>query len=373
MTQFSHNDAQDTIEPLNAQSPQQPLLEVKNLKMHFAIKQGVFAKVAGYTKAVDDVSFNLYKGETVGLVGESGCGKTTIGRCIARAYQPSSGQVLFHNDAEVTDLSKLHGKALKPIRQDVRMIFQDPFSSLNPRMTVFDILAEVLKVNKLFTGKALEERVKELLNLVGLRPEYLRRYPHAFSGGERQRLVIARAIATNPKLVIADEATAALDVSIRAQILNLLAELQQELGLTYLFVSHDLSVVRHICDRVQVMYVGKLVESAPTEQLFARPRHPYTEALLSAVPISNPRQRGARKHLRLKGEIPDPANPPSGCYFHLRCPYATDICQQQAPELKIIASDHSVACHHAEQLTLSGALYADDAEHEVALTEQVTV
>jgi len=363
---------QGTYEQAARSATQVPLLEVKNLKMHFAIKQGVFAKVTGYTKAVDDISFSLYKGETVGLVGESGCGKTTIGRCIVRAYAPTSGEILFHNNDNVTDLCQLNGKALKPIRQDVRMVFQDPFSSLNPRMTVFDIIAEVLKVNKLFSGKALEDRVKELLSLVGLRPEYLRRYPHAFSGGERQRLVIARAIATNPKLVIADEATAALDVSIRAQILNLLAKLQKELDLTYLFVSHDLSVVRHICNRVKVMYVGKMVESAPTEQLFTRPRHPYTEALMSAVPISNPRQRGLRKHLRLKGEIPDPANPPSGCYFHLRCPYATEECQTKAPEFKLIAKDHEVACHHAENLVLSGALYTNEPEQKTARTEQET-
>ncbi|MCC6805344.1 MAG: ATP-binding cassette domain-containing protein, partial [Anaerolineae bacterium] len=256
----------------------------------------------------------------------------------------------------VDDLASIQGDALRQLRKDIRMIFQDPYSSLNPRMTVFEIVAEVLKVNGLAAGKELEDRVAQLLRRVGLRPEYMRRYPHAFSGGERQRIVIARALATNPRLIVADEAISALDVSIRAQILNLLEDLQDELGLTYLFIAHDLSVIRHICDRVNVMYVGKLVESAEATELYREPQHPYTEALMSAVPIHNPRQRNKGRRIRLEGDIADPANPPDGCYFHPRCRYAKERCASEEPALRMVTQEHFAACHFSEELNLRGAI-----------------
>jgi len=259
------------------------LLDVRNLKMHFPITKGIFSKVKGYVKAVDDISFFIHRGETLGLVGESGCGKTTVGRCVSRAYQPTGGQVLYQQNGTPVDLAQLNRKGLSPYRKDIRVIFQDPYSSLNPRMTVFEIVSEVLRVNKLIPVSGFEDRVAETIQRVGLRPEYIRRYPHAFSGGERQRIVIARALVTRSRLIVADEAVSALDVSIRAQILNLMEDLQKELNLTYLFVSHDLSVIRHICDRVVVMYVGKVVEVASVNLLFNEPQHPYTEALMSAV------------------------------------------------------------------------------------------
>jgi peptide/nickel transport system ATP-binding protein len=333
------------------------LLEVRDLKMHFPIKKGFLRRQIGSVRAVDGVSFFVREGETLGLVGESGCGKTTIGRCILRAYDPTAGQVLYRRgDGRVVDLATLDHHKLRPYRRQVRMIFQDPYSSLNPRLPVLEIVGEPLKVNKLASGKALEERVAALLRRVGLRPEYMRRYPHAFSGGERQRIGIARALAPDPRLVIADEAVSALDVSVRAQILNLLQDLQREFRLTYLFISHDLSVVEYLCNRVAVMYVGKLVELAATEALYQRPKHPYTEALLSAVPAPDPRLRGRRQRIILKGEVPDPANPPTGCYFHPRCPYALPICKEQAPPLRDLGAGHYAACHRAEELTLSGVV-----------------
>ncbi len=348
------------------------LLDVRNLKMWFPIRSGFFDRHVGDVKAVDDVSFRIARGETVGLVGESGCGKTTVGRCIVRAYTPTGGQIFYNNeDANQTnspqplqgkqvDLASLSGRNLNPYRREIRMIFQDPYSSLNPRMTVFEIVSEVLHVNKLIEGRELKDRVAELLERVGLRPEYMQRYPHAFSGGERQRIVIARALATNPRLIVADEAISALDVSIRAQILNLLEDLQEELGLTYLFIAHDLSVVRHICDRVNVMYVGKLVESAEATTLYTRPAHPYTEALMSAVPIHDPLLRKRGQRIRLPGDVADPANPPAGCYFHPRCQYAKERCQHETPLLRPVqdASDqnHFVACHFAEELSLRGVI-----------------
>jgi len=332
------------------------LLEVNNLKMYFPITQGLFGQVKGYTKAADDVSFFIRKGETIGLVGESGCGKTTVGRCVVRAYTPTEGEILYRReDDSVVDLSKVQGVELRPYRKDVRLIFQDPYSSLNPRMTVFDNISEVLKVNKLASPAEMREMVENLLQRVGLRPEYMQRYPHAFSGGERQRISIARALITNPRLVVCDEAVSALDVSIRAQILNLLEELQSDFNLTYLFISHDLSVIRHICDRVVVMYVGKVVEVANGLDIYTDPLHPYTEALMSAVPIPNPKARKKNgDRIRLEGEIADPSNPPTGCYFHPRCRYAQEKCQVETPLLRDLSSDHFVACHFAEELSLNG-------------------
>jgi peptide/nickel transport system ATP-binding protein len=337
--------------------PGKPLLEVKNLKMHFPITKGLLRRVVGYVKAVDDVSFTVYEGETLGLVGESGCGKTTTGRAILRVYEPTAGQIVYHReDGRAVDLTELSDRGLKRYRREIRMIFQDPYSSLNPRLPVLELVGEPLKVNNMARGKELEERVADLLRKVGLRPEYMRRYPHAFSGGERQRIGIARALALNPRLVVCDEAVSALDVSVRAQTINLLQDLQAEFNLTYVFVAHDLSVVEHISDRVAVMYVGKLVELATTEQLFASPRHPYTEALLSAVPKPDPRMRGKGERIRLEGEVADPANPPSGCYFHPRCRYAQDRCKTEAPQLRDIGNGHFAACHFSEQLELRGVV-----------------
>lgn len=339
------------------------LLEIRSLKMHFPIRKGLFSQVTGYVKAVDGVSFDIKKGETLGLVGESGCGKSTIGRCIVRAYDITAGQMRYrHESGEVNDLARLSGDTLRVYRKDIRMIFQDPYSSLNPRMTVFENVSEALRVSQEVTKNELRDRVAYLLQRVGLRPEYMSRYPHAFSGGERQRIVIARALVTNPKLIVADEAVSALDVSIRAQILNLLEELQEEFDLTYLFISHDLSVIRHICDRVAVMYVGKLVELAAIDDLYRYPKHPYTEALLSSVPIWNPRQRGNRQRIELQGEVADPSNPPSGCYFHPRCRHATEKCQIENPALIPVHGrfkDHTAACHYADELTLNGVIYDD--------------
>ena len=333
------------------------LLEVNNLKMYFPITEGLFARVKGFTKAADDVSFFIQQGETLGLVGESGCGKTTVGRCIARAYQPTDGQILYRRaDDQVVDLAGLKAKGIQPYRKDIRMIFQDPYSSLNPRMTVFEIISEALRVNHLTaSGSETEDRVEYLLKRVGLRPEYIKRYPHAFSGGERQRIGIARALVTNPRLIVADEAVSALDVSIRAQILNLMEELQADFNLTYLFVSHDLSVIRHICNRVVVMYVGKVVEVASGLDIYVDPKHPYTEALMSSVPVSNPRARDKGARIHLEGEVADPSNPPSGCYFHPRCSYAQPICAEKTPELRDVGDDHSCACHFAGELDLRGA------------------
>ena len=334
-------------------SADQTILEISNLKMHFPVRKGFLQKTTGYVKAVDDVSFSIRQGETLGLVGESGCGKTTIGRCLVRAYQPTSGEMRYQNPGDASvDLARMEEKDLKPYRRELRMIFQDPYSSLNPRMTVLDIVGEPLVIHKIAKGKDLEERVAGLLRRVGLRPEYMRRYPHAFSGGQRQRIGIARALALNPRMVICDEAVSALDVSVQAQILNLLLELQSELRLTYLFISHDLSVVEYIANRVAVMYVGKLVELASTADLFGNPKHPYTEALLSAVPKPNPRLRGQR--IILEGEVADPANPPGGCYFHPRCRFAQAICKTTEPPLRDMGNQHFVACHFAEELQLAG-------------------
>jgi peptide/nickel transport system ATP-binding protein len=329
------------------------LLEVKNLKKYFPIRKGFFRKTIGNVRAVDDVSFFINEGETLGLVGESGCGKTTASRCILRALVPTSGEMIFRTkEGTSVDLAKLSRAQLRPLRPQMQMIFQDPYGSLNPRMTLFDIVGEPMLVNGVKDRKERVERVAEMLRLVGLRPEYMQRYPHAFSGGQRQRIGIARALSVNPRLVVADEPVSALDVSVQAQILNLMLDLQQRLNLTYLFVAHNLSVVRHICDRVAVMYVGKIVEMANTLELYASPKHPYTAALMSAVPVADPRIKTG--NVELKGEVPSPANPPSGCYFHPRCEFAVDVCRQDAPVFREILPNHFVACHRADELKLPG-------------------
>ena len=330
-----------------------PLLTVRGLRKFFPIRKGFARRVTGHVRAVDDVSFVIDEGETLALVGESGCGKTTTARCVLRAMAPTSGEILFRTRAgRVADLASLSRFELRPLRPEMQMIFQDPFGSLNPRMTLFDNVGEPLLVNGLRARRARMDRVAELLGLVGLRPELMHRFPHAFSGGQRQRIGIARALATEPRLVVADEPVSALDVSVQAQVLNLLLELQERLHLTYLFVAHDLSVVRHISDRVAVMYVGHLVETASTPAIFARPRHPYTAALMKAVPVPDPRVPSG--DVALKGEVPSPANPPPGCYFHPRCPYAVDICREEAPALREVAPDHFARCHLADDLTLAG-------------------
>jgi peptide/nickel transport system ATP-binding protein len=329
-----------------------PLLAVRRLRKLFPIQKGFRRRVVGHVRAVDDVSFDVHEGETLGLVGESGCGKTTTARCILRAIAPTSGEILFRTRAgEVVDLAPLSRRALAPIRPQIQMIFQDPFGSLNPRMTLFDNVGEPLLVNGLRDRRARMDRVAELLRLVGLRPEYLHRFPHAFSGGQRQRIGIARALATEPRLVVADEPVSALDVSVQAQVLNLLLELQERLQLTYLFVAHDLSVVKHISDRVAVMYVGQLVELAPTAAIFERPRHPYTAALMRAVPVPDPRVPSGDAALR--GEVASPASPPAGCYFHPRCPHAVDVCRAEPPALREVAPGQLVRCHRAEELALA--------------------
>lgn len=329
------------------------LLDVRNLAKFFPIRTGIFQHVTGNVKAVDDISFAIFEGETLGLVGESGCGKTTAGRCVLRGIEPTGGQILYRKPSgETVDLAQLEPKVLAPLRRDLQMIFQDPYSSLNPRWTLLDIVGEPLLVNHIASGKEIEDRVAELLQRVGLRPEYMRRYPHAFSGGERQRVGIARALATRPRLVVADEPVSALDVSVRAQTLNLLQDLQSEFQLTYLFISHDLSVVEHICDRVAVMYLGKMVEMAQTEALYVNPLHPYTEALMSAAPKTDPDIRPNR--IVLEGEVPNPANPPSGCYFHPRCRYAVERCKVEAPVFEEVKPGHFTACHRARELTLRG-------------------
>ena len=345
------------VEPLATagDAPVHPdaLLQVRHLKKYFPLYKGLLRKHTGDVKAVDDVSFFIRERETLGLVGESGCGKTTAARCILRAIEPTSGELLFkQQDGTTVDIAKADPHQLRLLRRQMQMVFQDPYSSLNPRMTLLELVGEPLIVNHVASGRELEDRVAALLQRVGLRAEYLRRYPHAFSGGERQRIGIARALALNPRLVVADEAVSALDVSVRAQTLNLLQDLQGEFGLTYLFVAHDLSVVEHISDRVAVMYVGKLVELAETRELYRDPQHPYTEALLSAVPKPDPRRRSNR--IVLEGEVPDPSNPPPGCPFHTRCAYAQDVCRTQVPPLREVKPGHWAACHFSEALDLRG-------------------
>ena len=335
------------------ESNDQVLLNVSGLKKFFPIRRGFLRRVVGQVRAVDDVSFFVRKGETLSLVGESGCGKTTTARCILRAVRPTAGKILFRTEqGSIVDVATLSRGELQPLRRQMQMIFQDPFSSLNPRMTILDIVGEPLLVHGVRNRSERTDRVAELLRLVGLRPEYMNRFPHAFSGGQRQRIGIARALALHPSLIVADEAVSALDVSVQAQILNLLLELQEELGLTYLFVAHDLSVVKHISDRVAVMYVGKIVELADRDQLFQTPKHPYTAALLSAVPKPDPRARTQR--IVLQGEVANPAAPPTGCYFHPRCQFAVERCRVEAPVLQQIAPGHVVSCHRAHELALPG-------------------
>ena len=329
------------------------ILEVKGLSVHFPILSGWLRRTTGHVRAVDNVSFDVYEGETLGLVGESGCGKTTTGRAILRALELTGGEVTFKmRDGSRVSTTTVDKDTLRLLRQEMQIVLQDPFASLNPRMTIFDIVADPLRVNSLAKGRPLEDRVVQILDRVGLSTEYARRFPHAFSGGQRQRVGIARALVVNPRLVIADEPVSALDVSVQAQILNLMQDLQEDLNLTYLFISHDLSVVQYISHRVAVMYVGKIVEIAPTEELFAKPKHPYTQALLSSVPVPAPEL--AARGAPLEGEVADPANPPTGCYFHPRCPFAQDVCRTTEPPLGEVSPGHLASCHFAAELDLPG-------------------
>ena len=329
------------------------ILEVEGLVKHFPVESGFLRRDAGSIVAVDDVSFSVEKGTTLGLVGESGCGKTTLGRCILRIVEPTRGAVRFRPEDEVVDIVQLPKKELRSMRRFMQMVFQDPYASLDPRMTVLDIVGEPLLENGLAKGDDLQSRVVEVMDAVGLETKHLKRYPHAFSGGQRQRIGIARALAPNPRLIICDEAVSALDVSIQAQILNLLQDLQEAYGLTYLFIAHDLAVVEHIADRVAVMYAGEIVEMASSDDLFEKPLHPYTEALLSAVPQPDPEAKVER--IILTGEVADPADHPSGCRFHPRCRYAKEICKSEAPAADEIEPGHTVACHFARELSLEGA------------------
>jgi len=325
------------------------LIEVQDLKMHFPLTQGIiFQRVVGHVRAVDGISFSIERGKTLGLVGESGSGKTTIGRTIIRLYKPTDGKILFDNQ----DLALLSGESMRQMRQNIQMIFQDPYASLNPRFTIGSLISEPMYIYKLGSAQEIRERTEELLRVVGLRPEYIDRYPHEFSGGQRQRIVVARALSINPQFIIADEPVSALDVSVRAQVLNLLQRLQRQFNLTYLFVSHDLSVVRHVADRIAVMYLGKIVELADRDELYVAPKHPYTKALLSAVPIPDPKIERKRQRIILSGDLPSPINIPKGCRFHTRCPMAQSICREVEPAFEAKEGrEHYAACHFSEKVT----------------------
>ncbi len=337
--------------PEDAQS--EYLLQVRHLKMYFPIKKGFLRRTAGYVHAVDDVSFGVQRGTIFGLVGESGCGKSTTGRCIVRLLRATAGEIVFQAPgAAPVHMEALGHDALRAMRRHMQIIFQDPYASLNPRLTLKQIVAEPLIINRICRGQELQDRVAALLRDVGLSPETMNRYPHAFSGGQRQRISLARALALNPEFIVADEPVSALDVSVQAQILNLIKELQETFDLTYLFIAHNMSVIKHVCDSVAVMYVGQIVEMATTQALFAQPLHPYTEALLMAIPAPDPRRRAQR--IVLEGDVPNPANPPPGCHFHSRCAYVQDVCVAEAPPLQEHSPGHFARCHFAMELTLQG-------------------
>jgi oligopeptide/dipeptide ABC transporter ATP-binding protein len=323
------------------------LVEIKNVKKYFPIRKGVLSREVGHVHAVDDVTLSIAKGETLGLVGESGCGKSTLGRCVVRLHEPTAGDIIFDGRS----IGKLRPRALRPVRREMQMIFQDPYASLNPRKRVGTIIADPMKIHGIADGKELKRKVEELLEAVGLSPEHYNRFPHEFSGGQRQGIGVARALALRPKLIVADEPVSALDVSIQAQIVNLLENLQDEFDLTYLFIAHDLAVVRHISDRIAVMYLGVIVEISPAEELYDNPLHPYTISLLSAVPIPDPEVEAKRETILLKGDVPSPANPPPACRFHTRCPYVQPTrCKTEVPELRKLADGHLAACHWAEEI-----------------------
>jgi len=332
----------------NGADGREALVQVKDLKKYFPIRRGVLKRTVGHVKAVDGVTFDIYKGETLGLVGESGCGKSTAGRTILQLYAPTGGEVYMDGQ----DLTQLSKGDLRRSRRNMQMIFQDPYASLNPRMTVGNIVSEPLKIHGIGNSASRKERVGELLDVVGLNRYFINRYPHEFSGGQRQRIGVARALATNPSFIVADEPISALDVSIQAQVVNMLDDLKVELGLTYLFIAHDLSMVRYISDRVAVMYLGRIVELGERDDVYDHPLHPYTQALLSAIPLPDPDKEGSRQRIILEGDVPNPSNPPPGCHFHARCGYATDICREDDPQARDLGTEgrvRMVACHHAEQ------------------------